>query len=255
MLARSPTGHVLPPSARRARDRSGTRSTGCPTAARSSGRIGPAWTERGRPPAGYFTKRTAEAWLRDVLDEARRGTLPGMVRTGVTFADAGAEYLRCIEHDRDRKPSTLLDYRSIVAAHLLPAFGDVRLEDVTTGARRGAGSATLDGVRNRTEDQAPHRAPRRLRARAERVYRLPRNPVADVEKPVQRSARSDIDVFSPEEVMALVRAAASEQDAAIFLTAAFTGLRRGELVALRWRDVDFAGRHVRVRASFTRAAR
>lgn len=54
--------------------------------------------------------------------------------------------------------------------------------------------------------------------------------------------------------MALVRAADSEQDAAIFLTAAFTGLRRGELVALRWRDVDFASSHVRVRASYTEGA-
>jgi integrase len=51
--------------------------------------------------------------------------------------------------------------------------------------------------------------------------------------------------------MALVRAAASEQDAAIYLTAASTGLRRGELVALRWRDVDFVRRHVRVTASYT----
>jgi hypothetical protein len=30
--------------------------------------IGPAWTQRGRPADGYFTKRTAEGWLRDVLD-------------------------------------------------------------------------------------------------------------------------------------------------------------------------------------------
>jgi integrase len=48
-----------------------------------------------------------------------------------------------------------------------------------------------------------------------------------------------------------VRAANSEQDAAIFLTAAFTGLRQGELVALRWRDVDFAGSYIRVTASYT----
>ncbi len=86
--------------------------------------------------------------------------------------------------------------------------------------------------------------------RARKLYRLPANPVADVEKP-RTAAKTDIDVFSPEEVMALVRAADSEQDAAIFLTAAFTGLRQGELVALRWRDVDFPGSAIRVRASYT----
>jgi integrase len=67
-------------------------------------KLGPAWTERGRPPAGYFTKRLAEDWQRQTLDAARRGTLPGMVRTGATFADAAAEYLRYAEHDRGCKP-------------------------------------------------------------------------------------------------------------------------------------------------------
>src|ERR1700739_4844248 len=74
-------------------------------------KIGPAWTGRARPAAGYVTKRLAEDWLRRVLDEARRGTLPGMVRTGATFADAAAEWLRVIADDRERKPSTLRDYR------------------------------------------------------------------------------------------------------------------------------------------------
>jgi len=73
--------------------------------------------------------------------------------------------------------------------------------------------------------------------------------VAEVEKPPTAQS-GDIEVFSVEEVMALVRAAASEQDAAIYLTAAFTGLRRGELLALRWRDVDFEGHVIRVRASY-----
>ena len=64
--------------------------------------------------------------------------------------------------------------------------------------------------------------------RAMKVWGLPVNPVAGVERYPQRSS-GDIEVFSPEEVLALVRAADSEQDGAMFLTAAFTGLRRGEL--------------------------
>ena len=87
--------------------------------------------------------------------------------------------------------------------------------------------------------------------RARRSYRLPHNPVAGIEKP-RSPTRTTINVFSPEEVHALVRVADCEVDAAIFLTAAFTGLRQGELVALRWRDVDWTAGLVRVRRTYTR---
>ena len=210
-------------------------------------KIGPAWSERGRPPTGYFTKRTAEGWLQDVLGEARRGTLPGMRSGGATFAEAAEEWLRFIAQDRERKPSTLRDYRSVLNAHLLPAFGDRPLESITVDEIE-AWRASLSGLSNRSKNKLLIQLHGIFR-RAQRVYGLEQNPLAMVEKHPLRSS-GDIQVLAPEEVWALVRAAVSESDGAIFLTAAFTGLRMGELLALRWRDVDFSGSVIRVRSSW-----
>ncbi len=86
--------------------------------------------------------------------------------------------------------------------------------------------------------------------RARKVWGITYEPVDDVERPYVKPSL-DIDEYSPAEVLALVAAAASDQDAAIFLTAAFTGPRLGELVALRWRDVDLQRSVVRVRGSWS----
>ncbi len=210
-------------------------------------KIGPAWSGRGRPPAGYYTKRLAEDWLREVLDEARRGTLPGVTRSGATFADAAAEWLRFIEQDRERKPSTIRDYRSVLESRLLPVFAPMPIEDITIGVIE-QWRASLGELSNRSKNKlliVMHGIFRR----AQTIYGLSVNPLARIEKHPQRRS-GDIEVFSPEEVWGLVRASTSEQDGAMFLTAAFTGLRMGELLALHWRDVDFTGATIRVRASY-----
>jgi hypothetical protein len=95
-------------------------------------KIGPAWTGRGRPPAGFYSQRTANDWLDDVLDEARARTATAAAPSdGVTFATTAAEWLRYCEQDRGCKPSTMRGYRSSVDGRLIPALGDQRLTDIT----------------------------------------------------------------------------------------------------------------------------
>jgi len=215
--------------------------------------LGPAWTERSRPPAGYYTRKTANEALQELLTDARRGTLADSgIRSGKTFDDACAEWLRYVEHDRQRAASTLRDYRHVVNGVLLPEFGRTTpLEQITT--------ERIDEWRERLlgEGELARRTIQKnlvllygILKRAKRRKWINSNPAEDVERvSVKRSG--DFNVLSPVEVEAVARAATSEQDAAIFKFAAFTGLRLGELRALRWRDVDFADHNVIVRRSFT----
>ena len=125
-----------------------------------------------------------------------------MVHTGATFADASAEYLRYIGQDRGRKASTIHDYRSILRVHLLPAFGPTAIEDVTARDVDAFASALVA----RRFNGRPITARTRIKilnvlhgvfCERQKVWGLPFNPAADVERPPQRYS-GDIEVCSPE---------------------------------------------------------
>jgi hypothetical protein len=106
--------------------------------------------------------------------------------------------------------SDLRDAASVIRNHLLSPFGARRIEDITeqgsTGGRADSGGdRPLSNATKRKIIVIFHG----VMARACRVYGLPVDPVAKVGKP-RLAAPGAIDVFSPEEVHARVRAAASE---------------------------------------------
>lgn len=82
-----------------------------------------------------------------------------------------------------------------------------------------------------------------------------RNPVADIELPA-KSQRADLRYLTPDEVSLLINAVPDSPyrlcDRALYRTAAMTGLRIGELTALRWMDVDWQNGLIRVRRTYGR---
>ena len=154
-----------------------------------------------------------------------------------------------------QRPSTCASRRRIAAAsrrrsaatdainvHLLPVFGSMPIEDITVREieRWRAGSrvpAHQRELSNKTKNNLLVLLHAIFR-HALKLYDLPGTPWPTSTASGSRSG--DIQVFSPEEIWSLVRAASSETDGAIFLTAAFTGLRRGELLG-----AALAGRRLR----------
>jgi len=105
------------------------------------------------------------------------------VRTGATFADAAAEWLLYVEHDRDVKPSTMRDYWSVVE-RLLPVFGALAVEKITAPQietwRAGLGANRERPLSNRTRNKSLTLLGG-IMERARRIYGVPSNPVQEVE--------------------------------------------------------------------------
>jgi integrase len=212
-------------------------------------RLGKVWTKRTRPPAGYLTRGMAETRLAAIL--AGDDPLVNIAPTGLTFGRACDEWLAYVENDRKRRPSTVRDYRNTTNALLREAFGEsTAVEDITT--------TDVDAYRSRLVREG-RLSPRTINKslvllhgifkRAQRTHGLAQNPVVGAERQPERRS-GDFRVLDPGDVLLLASKAGNAQDAALFTVAAFTGLRLGELLALRWGDVDFAKRIVHVRRSW-----
>jgi integrase len=216
------------------------------------------WAANGsKPSADHLTPAEADEALRELLaDAVREPTDPRRKRReDHTFGEACDAWLTYVAHEKDRRPSTINDYRNALRRYLLPEFGaDTLLHTIDTGR--------VDAFRERmlAEGRLSRRTIQKVLVllhgilkRAKRKGWISSNPAEDAERVTVRRT-GEFNVLSPEEVHAVARADGSELFGAIFVTAAFTGLRMGELRALRWSDVDFAKRLVHVRRSYTGAA-
>jgi integrase len=166
--------------------------------------LGPAWTERGRPPAGHYTRKTAEAELRRLLTDAERGTLAAAAQpSGKTFADACAEWLRYSEHEKQLAPSTLRDYRNAVQHYFIPEFGsETPVEEITTERVDAYRERLIEegGLSRRTIQKVLVLLHGVLK-RAKRREWIASNPAEDAERvSVRRSG--DFNVLEPIEVAA-----------------------------------------------------
>jgi integrase len=200
---------------------------------------------------------------------------------GVTFREVATAYLGWLEDVQGAKPATLRDHRSVfaepgapykrgkgtLAGHVMDALGDRPAAKITTReieallarvSKTKASASTVNKYRARISAAFNY-------GMNEASFGLPTNPAAKADK--RREPQPPVlAYYSPDEIEALARGlgdglhrdpehpdwkikdevrdvwrAEDRQDAELVRVAAYAGLRLGELLALRWRAVDFAG--------------
>jgi integrase len=202
----------------------------------------------------FPTLAAAKAWRADAHTAIKAGTMRAPTRT--TLRQAWAAWLAGARDGTIRarggqpfKPSTLRGYEAAMAesGETMRALGAARLSRITRqdvqalADRMLAVGADPSTIRNAL---MPLRAVFR-RALRDGVVAV--NPTTDLELPRVTGRRDRI--AAPAEAVELL-AALPETDRAVWATALYAGLRAGELMALRWSDVDLAAGLIHVRRAY-----
>jgi integrase len=168
----------------------------------------------------------------------------------ITVQEAGERLLAHLTA-LGRKPTTLNAYRAALKTHLSPVIGAITLENVTpTDIERFMAHDRQAGASAKTTLNALGFL-HSVFEFAQRRGWCSRNPCKLVDKPrVEKT--TDIRFLTEDELEALLRATTDPRDRVMYMIAAMTGLRQGELLALRWQDVDWPAARIRVRRNYVR---
>ncbi|MGA4497515.1 tyrosine-type recombinase/integrase [Bacillus bombysepticus] len=144
------------------------------------------------------------------------------------------------------KKQTLNAYRWIVEKHIIPAIGDVGLTKLSPMIIQGLyNKLTKEKALSDENIQKVHMLINDSLKKAERWGLIARNPAALVDRP--KAVKKEITVWDVEEVRQFLKyAKKSGRYYIAFLLALTTGMRQGEILGLRWKDVDFENGCVRI---------
>ena len=186
------------------------------------------------------TKKDAEKRLAELLHQLDAGTFmkPGKTTLGEFLERWLNDYAR-----PNLAPRTAEGYESIIRQHLIPALGNITLtqlkpehlqryysETLSSGRCDGKGALSPQSVRH--HHTALHKA---LQTAVE--WRLLSRNVADAVRP-PHVERPEMQTWGEDDMAHFLEAAKPTPYYALFYTALFTGMRRSELLALRWSDID-----------------
>ena len=193
---------------------------------------------------GFATEKAAVTALHAVQAAKRAGTYVRQDRQ--PLAVFAAEWL-----DGHRaKPSTMDSYRKNLRLHVLPTLGKIPLQSVTTAQidalyRKLEREGRVDGTGglSPTTVKYVHVILREILARAVADRVLVCNPADQAHPPTSKNVKASAperSTWSPDQIKRFLEAQRDHRLYALWVVYATTGVRRGEALGLRWKDLDLS---------------
>lgn len=200
---------------------------------------------------GFATEDDAKAARDEARVNARRGEY--VDRNEITVSDYLDMWIE--DHAMEIKPGTLEDYRTGLRLYIKPYIGKMRLQAVRPSTitklyRDLLAKGGKDGKPLKVSTVThTHAILRRAFRDAVLVHEfISSSPVEKAKRP-----RADLDapgtIWTAAQLRTFLTLARTHRLHAFFHLAAYTGARRGELLNLRWRDIDLDGKRITIKGS------
>jgi integrase len=195
-----------------------------------------------------YTKTHTEArtWLRTTLTQ---------VDNGITFLGAQMELGKYLEQwlvtvKTSVRPKTYDQYRQISTGHIIPILGRIKLKDLRPDQIQSLYNNKLkSGTSNRTVRMI-HAVIHRALNQALQMGVITRNPSDAVIRP--KLVKKEMKTLTDTQVQTLLLGVRGTRFEALYLLAVTTGLREGELLGLKWSDLDWITRHLSIQRQLQR---
>ena len=211
---------------------------------------------------GAYVMQTAEGPKRRYVsgkdrDQVRRKLTEAMANRdkGLIYDDDNLtvkEYLDRWLSDSVRgtvRESTYSRDKYLVANHIKPALGQLKLRNLNAPHLQGLYRDRLDSGLSGSTVQKIHHVLHKALAQSVKWNLIPLNPADAVKAPTPTP--KEMHPLSASEARKLLEAARGHRLEALYVLAVHTGMRRGELLGLKWSDVDLENATVRVRRTLT----
>jgi integrase len=148
------------------------------------------------------------------------------------------------------RESTYSRDKYLVTNHVKPSIGQVKLKNLNALHLQGLYRERLDAGLSSSTVQKIHHVLHKGLTQAVRWSLIPRNPADSVKAPTPTP--KEMHPLSAQEARKLLEAAQGDKLEALYVLAVHTGMRRGELLGLKWPDIDLDNATVRIRRTLTR---
>jgi integrase len=192
------------------------------------------------------TRRAVQQHLTDALKNVKDGVpLPTGNQSVAQFL---ASWLETVEPSL--RPRTFERYEQMLRLHVVPTLGKLPVSQLAPQHVQQLYARLLDSGLSPTTVHHVHTLLHRALQQANRWGLVARNVTTLVDAP--RDAHHEMQTLSPEQSRQLIEAARGHRLEALFVLALTTGMRRGELLGLRWQQVDLEGGSLEVLTSLQR---